>query len=274
MGQVEAGGRRMDFVSRILSSLFAALIAALVLGLIAKVWLKDDIYQWLVQRDPTCSEPAGLTPVDPVGVSEPKTDSSPPSGVEGGASPRDAFDGYLGSWWVPHLESPRVDVNDRHTWHVARLAKDPESRTLIVTLPDELEVRLVCVVSGLPESETRYRMHGSVKDLTVWGADAIDDVSQSTLQRLGPQRMNYFQDAGGEAIGSTSTVQIRVDSVFSGETVEAFDPDDCLLGEGAAEYRMETLADLETPQQRYGPGCIRAPVPAAGLAEIMIYVRR
>jgi hypothetical protein len=83
--------------------------------------------------------------------------------------------------------------------------------------------------------------------------------------------MNYFQEAGGGSIGRTEVVHLRIDSVYSGETTETFDPDDCLPQEEAVGYRMPTLPDRETPQQRYAPGCVRAPVPVAGLAEVKVY---
>lgn len=262
----------MDFVSKVIASLIAGLLVALVLALLAQVWLKDEIHRWLVSRDPTCAEPGDLVPVD--GTQLRAAESAEDASIqiaEGGATPEDAIDGYMGSWWVPDLDSPRADGNDRHTWHVARLSTVPEARTLTLTLPEQMDVRLVCVVSGLPESDTRYRMHGSVRALSIWGA--FGDRSQSTLQRLGAQQMSYFQEAGGESIGFTDEVHLRVDSVFSGQTVETFDPDDCLVAETAAEHRMASLADEETPQRRFAPGCIRAPVPAAGLAEVMIYAR-
>lgn len=262
----------MEFLSRVMASLIAGLLVALLIGLVARVWLKDDIHRWLVARDPTCAEPGALVPVDVSRLEVTESAGDPSARVaEGGGSPEDAIDGYTGSWWVPDLESPRLNPQDKHTWHVARMATASEARTLTVVLPEKMDVRLVCVVSGLPESETRYRMHGSVRELAVWGSSSSE--SPTTLQRLGAERMSYYQDAGGESIGSTVEVHLRVDSVFSGQTVETFDPDDCLPPRPAAEYRMEVLADEETPQRRFAPGCIRAPVPAAGLAEVMIYVR-
>jgi hypothetical protein len=81
--------------------------------------------------------------------------------------------------------------------------------------------------------------------------------------------MQVFQEAGDD-LGKTSSVHIRIDDVFAGHTVESFDPDDC---HSYARNRRESLPDGETAQERDAVGCIRAPVPIAGIAEVLLYVR-
>lgn len=275
----------MEFLGKVAASVTAGLLTALIVALVAKVYFKDDIQRWLTTVSPTCAEPGDLTPIE---LSPPAasggTAAFTSQAKEGGNEPGDAVDGYLGSWWVPVLDDPRVDPEDRDTWHVARLTDDAKARTLTLKLPQQMEVRLVCVVSGLPESAVRYRMLGSVRDIAVWGSGQAE--SASTLQRLGENQMSQFQEAGGASIGETRQVHLRIDSVYSGETVESFDPDDCLpersedqpvtdedFGLFADDYRMDTLGDEETPQRRFEAGCLRAPVPVAGLAEVTIYVQ-
>lgn len=226
---------------------------------------RDDIHDWIVARDPTCAEPGSLTPLDSTSL-----DADASSGAQdpsSGAQPADAVDGYAGSWWVPELADPRRDEEDKHTWHVAQLQTAPESRTLVLTLPRAQHVRLVCVINGLPESRVRYLMHGTVASRAVWG----DDTAPATraLERLPAERMQSWQDAGGD-LGNTTTVNLRIDAVVAGETVLSPDPDDCYLV--ASGFQMEPLADGERPQRPDPEGCLRAPAPYAGIAEVLIFV--
>ncbi len=230
-------------------------------------WQRDRIHDWVVSQDPTCQEPGSLTPLSGDDL---KADAS--SGAEDpsfGRQPSDAVDGYAGSWWVPDLGDPHANTEDKHTWHVAQLKRDPGTRTLVLDLGSKRDVRLVCVVNGLAESRTRYLMHGSVSSVTVWGDDSSRSVQRS-LERLPAEQMQTFQDAAGD-VGSTTSVHIRVDAVASGETVLSNDPDDCLAD--ASGTQMNPLKDGETPQQVYADGCLRAPAPYAGLAEVVVYVR-
>lgn len=123
------------------------------------------------------------------------------------------------------------------------------------------------VINGLPESRARYLMHGSVSSVSVWGDDSSRSV-QSSLERLPAEQMQTAQNAGSD-VGHTASIHIRIDAVASGETVLSNDPNDCSRD---ASGQMEPLEDGETPQQVDGEGCLRAPAPYAGLAEVVIYV--
>lgn len=259
----------MAFMGRVLSGFVSGVLVALAIWIVVELAFKEDIQDWLVSRDPTCQNPGDLSPVDTSTVVA-EGPTSPDSVVkEGGGEPSDAVDGYSGSWWVPELLSPRGS-SDLDSWHMPHLG-DETSRTLTLTLTSVHDVELVCVVSGLPESRSRYEMHGSVRDIAVWGDDPAA-ASQNSLVRLGLGRMRLEQEAGS-SLGRTKHVHIRIDNVYSGQSVETFEADDCRRGPKAYEERLPTLEDAETPQRRYLPGCIRAPVPVAGIAEVAIYVK-
>jgi hypothetical protein len=228
---------------------------------------RDPLHDWLVSQDPSCAEPGDLTPLSDRDLTA--DESMGAADPSFGKQPSDAVDGYAGSWWVPALADPHADPDDKHTWHVAQLQEDASTRTLVLDLDDEQDVRLVCVVNGLAESRTRYLMHGSVSAVTVWGEQRSGAKKQS-LERLPAELMQTLQDAG-TAIGKTSTIHLEVDAVASGETVLSNDPDDCYTA--ALGTQMNPLSDGETPQRVDQDGCIRAPVPQAGLAEVVVYVR-
>lgn len=226
---------------------------------------RDRIHDWLVAQDPSCADTGQLVPL---GAGALKADASSAAlDPSFGQQPSDAVDGYAGSWWVPQLASPRRDPNDKHTWHVAQLKPQAASRTLVLDLPNARRVRLVCVVNGLGESRPRYLMHGTVASVTVWGDQSAKETQ--SLQRLPSEQMQEYQEAARD-LGMTTRVSLRVDAVGSGETVLSYDPDDCFPE--ALGTQMDRLSDGETPQRPDDLGCLRAPVPSAGLSEVVVYV--
>jgi hypothetical protein len=254
-------GSPREFGADVLSGLIAGVTAVALVSAVT-FWPRDRLHDWVVSQDPTCQEPGSLAPLS--------GDDLKADGVSDAEDqqPSDAVDGYAGSWWVPELGNPRANVEDKNTWHVAQLQRDPGTRTLVLSLGGKRDVRLVCVINGLAESRTRYLMHGSVSSVTVWGDDSSGSV-QTSLERLPTEQMQTFQDAGRD-IGRTRSLHIRVDAVASGETVLSNDPNDCFPV--ARGFAMGQLEDGETPQRVYAEGCIRAPAPYAGLAEVVVYI--
>lgn len=243
-------------ISGLVSGVVGAVIVALFLALRA-----DDITDRALAANPTCASPAGLRPISGQEVTATGASFTGPDGFVYKAEK--AVDGYGGTMWIPPLGA---DPN-KHPIPVFDTAND--SNVLTLRLSSAQPVELVCVVNGLGNTYANYQNWGRVRTVEIWTTDPTHPRT-TVLQSLGADTFPNAQFLA-RRLGVSSELHIRLVDAYAGLTQEFYDPDVCF--EGAAKG---VLASMHVPpnlvgQPRYADGCIRAPAPYAGIADVYLY---
>lgn len=250
-----ARSRRLDFSNAVVSGVVSGIISGCILWAAATYLsnqYSDTLDTYLTRLHPTCDAPGDLTQVPAEEIS-----------AQGGGTGADAvIDGYFGSIWLPKTE------RDPATPHIPTFASDASNRSLTLVLATTEDIRLVCVNNGLGNSESNYQNWGRVRSVAVASGAQTEPARTTVLLSLPVAEMQRMQEAARD-LGPIDNITIRAESAYGGMTIETFDPDHC--GQDSDRLRLE---DGETAQSRFVTGCIRAPVPRAGLSEVVLYARK
>lgn len=238
----------------ILAGAVGGLIAAAVLGGIT-FFLRNEIQDIVDARYPTCLKPTGLTQVSP--------DRIRPTGqsLDPAYDPSMATDGYLGSMWIPPLRPESKPA------HQALYLTNEGANTLTLRLDEPVDVKLVCVNNGVANNAVAYANWGRVRTVLMWTSDN-QEKTPTTLISLPTEELQQMQAVATD-IGTTDTLNLQLVDSYTGLQVQTFDASSCNV---PAEY-APAREDGEVPKLRYERGCLRAPIPRAGLSEVVVFTK-
>jgi hypothetical protein len=140
---------------------------------------------------------------------------------------------------------------------------------LTLKLRAPTDVELVCIVNGLSNTYTNYENWGRVRTVTIWKDDSAD-TKTAVLQSLGADTFPNAQFAA-RRLGTTTELHLRVEDAYAGLTQESYDPDVCFGKKAPAIIAKMSIPDGFIGEPRYSEGCIEAPSPNAGVADIYLY---
>jgi hypothetical protein len=276
--KTQGGGRGFR-----LTAIFLVLVNTIISGLVGYLLTKglDDVNDALTKDLPSCSDPLSLVQLEPRKLSatgpwyfegtsiaqEPESELHDFENLRA----KEAIDGRLNTLWVPP-----TTVQGGTTFYPA------EGRaTLNLSFPAS-DVQLVCIVNGYAAETQRYRNWGRVRTME---AATDHGVETSILQSLGDC---CFQDSQKVAVktGMTDHLGLTIDSAYSGQIVLTYDGDFCdretqidgLPGQKGPGVRSIDPDDPSDPNDgwelAFPKGCYIGAEAKAGIAEVMIYVKK
>lgn len=281
-------GWPIDAWSGFLGGVLASL---LLLGLLT--WKAEWVADLTLGANPSCAAPRGLREVKIVDATAGSTQSKEEDGqqvahVETSARvafiAMNAIDDASNTVWIPEIVNDDLGAGSTYGSDEERTSREPqflttgEANRLTLTLEEEADVRLVCVVNGAALWYTSYENWGRVRTVEVRGDDG--DMKLGTLQSLGSEDFPNAQ-AAGRNVGETRTIKLDLIDAYAGTQVENFSERACLDGAevttaGDAEARawFEGRQEVKLAKHvlyRWPNGCVLEPKVKAGIAEVRVY---
>jgi hypothetical protein len=227
------------------------LVEGVVVGVVAMALLGPSLAQRLAGFDPTCDDPAGRTSMSGADLTLQGDSHSKQYSVT------KVVDGLPGTVWMPKSEG-----NEETSSLGDLLVLDDLDDRLIVKFGDgsRHNVQLVCIVNGIANEPSIYRNTAKVRGIRLT-TDA--GVRESTLRTFGDESFQNLQEVS-VAPGSTDSLEIEIIDFQVGQYIETKNPARCNRDEVRKKRSVDWLVDKS--------GCMIAPQPIGGIAEIQLYV--
>ena len=269
---------------------FIAGVLSSIIVLLLLTWKAETVAELTLGANPTCASPRGLQQVGIVSakagstqakVADGDIDEEPSTDPDTHYIARFAVDDASNTVWIPEI------VNDLDEEGADETSREPAYRTegdanrLTITLEQQADVRLVCVVNGAALWYTSYQNFGRVRTVQVWGA-SDEDKKLGILQSLGSEDFPNAQVAGRN-LGDTRTIHLELIDAYAGIQIENFNARACLDGATVTSVdgtEQKALTWFEAQQDvrlagdvllRWPNGCILEPKVKAGIAEVRVY---
>lgn len=239
------------FARRLLEAIIFALLTSLLTAFFLALWA-PNIATYVSLFRPTCEDPRGLTEV-PHGELTATAESEEASDYPASA----VLDGRVANVWVPPLLPPA----ERPAWMSAREdfgVVDTGRSNLTLTLKEDADIQLVCIVNGLSNSYANYVNWGRVRSVQAWTGESPEPML-SVLKSLDEGSFQSFQDVRVPR-GVTGEIVIQVRDIYEGQQTVSVDPDIC-----------GTRAEVGEGAQNDPVGCNLNATPKAGIAEVKVY---
>ena len=271
---------------------FIAGVLASIVVLLLLTWKAETVAELTLGANPSCAAPRGLRQVE---ITDAKAGSTQARDEDGSQAPhvetdareafvaKNAIDDASNTVWIPEIVNDDLSTDSSYVTEDERTSREPRFLTtdhanrLTLTLEQEVDVRLVCVVNGAALWYTSYENWGRVRTVEVWGEDG--DKKLGTLQSLGSEDFPNAQVAGRN-LGDTRTITLDLIDAYAGIQVENFSLRACLDGAEVSGSTVEARKWFKDQQDvelddgvlyRWPDGCILEPKVKAGIAEVRVY---
>ncbi|MGH3456979.1 hypothetical protein [Aeromicrobium sp.] len=246
---------------RVIEAIPTAILTSILTTFFLALWA-PNISNYVSLFRPTCEDPQGLVEI-------PRTEIRAAADSEiANYSSRNLLDGRVVNVWVPRI----LPKNERPAG-VSRkrefAAIDPDQNLVTLTLKNESDVQLVCVVNGLANDYSNYLNFARVRSVRAW-TDADPSKELSVLKSMDEGSFQNFQDVRISR-GDATKLMIQVLDAYEGQHNFSRDPDHCKPLRTKANEADPGGGQLKNGQKADPLGCIRTATPSPGLAEIKVY---
>jgi hypothetical protein len=214
--------------SRFIGKLAEGVVVGIIAGLIVAI-LTPALLVRATREVATCDSPTGLRPVPMAKLILDKKVTVTAAPREGGRRnagddarlfhPWKAFDGRTRSAWAEYRSSDTLD-NERAALEAAQDRRDKPLATMNVTWVDgaEVDVRLACIVNGVPLDDASYRRADRLRSVTIRTNCSDGGPSTVQLRSQAVTELQHSQSLGFRCTDLRSmTLQVR--SVYDGEAI-------------------------------------------------------
>jgi len=258
---VVRGPKGPGFMRRVIEAIPTAILTSILTAFFLALWA-PNISTYVSLFRPTCEDPQGLVEI-------PRTEIRATADSETrGHSAGNLLDGRVVNIWAPRIltrgERP-AGVSTKRDF----AAIDPDQSLVTLTLKNEDDVQLVCVVNGLANDYSNYLNFARVRSVRAW-TDADKSKKMSVLKSMDEGSFQNFQDVRIPT-GDAKKVMIHVLDAYEGQHNFSRDPDHCEPLETKGKKAEPIGGQLKNGQEAEPVGCIRTATPKPGLAEIKVY---
>lgn len=239
------------FPRRLFEAIPTAILTSILTAFFLALWA-PNISTYVSLFRPTCADPQGLVEIPRAEIT-----AAANSGDAVNHAAGNLLDGRVANVWVPGILPPEerpVGVSKRAEFAVI----DPDQSLVSLTLKNEENVQLVCVVNGLANGYSNYLNWARVRSVQAW-TDADSDKELSVLESMDQGSFQNYQDVRTPR-GEAKELMIQVLDVYEGQQIVSSDPDVC-----------KTREKIGNGLQNDPVGCNLNATPLPGLAEIKVY---